>query len=315
MISALIVIGVALLATGQLMIRRGKKMQSQIDRVQHDVDMFVKSHHGQLMTPELWKELREIANGLDGNNMKTKLIASAVLFGALAFTAFPCAAQFAVVCTTAAGGPCAGEPVQILNKIALAAQLIKQTLLLEDAIKNTVQQKGLPASGLAYDLVALGQIMQYGQGLAYSAANVDKQFRTVYPGYTGVTPGGGTFYQNYNAWTRASLDTMSGVMALSNLSHGHSMNAAQAINVLQTLISTVDGRLKAMQVSAVMAQRQAESLEQLHALMLADVNSKQAYQGFQVQKDVAAAQGTQQFFNYSRPVSDHYAPPATIVGP
>ena len=63
---------------------------------------------------------------------------------------------------------------------------------------------------------------------------------------------------------------------------------------------TADGRMQALQVANQIAEQQVEQLMKLRALMLLDLQSKQAFQAAQIQKEAAVAAAAEQFFKYSR---------------
>src|SRR5690349_18191727 len=105
----------------------------------------------------------------------------------------------------------ATEFTQILNHgqlvmeyIRQGEQLAKQIQQYEDQIRNV---KALPSQvfgAITADINSLASIVQGGQALAYSLANLDAKFKMIYTGY-GTS--NGMYYPNYKKWASTSLDT------------------------------------------------------------------------------------------------------------
>ena len=58
--------------------------------------------------------------------------------------------------------------------------------------------------------------------------------------------------------------------------------------------------MKALQVANQIAEQEVQQLMKLRELMLVDLQSKEAYQAHEVQKEAATAAAVEQFFRYSR---------------
>lgn len=71
---------------------------------------------------------------------------------------------------------------------------------------------------------------------------------------------------------------------------------------------TPQGRLDAIQIGTEVSEQQLEQLLMLRQLMILDLQSKEAYQAEQVQKEQAGAAGEQTFFGYQPWHSDGYTP-------
>ena len=59
-----------------------------------------------------------------------------------------------------------------------------------------------------------------------------------------------------------------------------------------------EGRMKALQVANQIAEQQVQQLMKLRQLILADLQSKQAFQAAQIQKQAASEAATERFFNF-----------------
>ena len=90
----------------------------------------------------------------------------------------------------AQAGAFATEYTQLLNHAQLIMQYLRQAEQLAEAIKQTADMlknsKLLPGQvfgPISNDLNALASIVQGGQALSYSLANLDSLFRARFPGY------------------------------------------------------------------------------------------------------------------------------------
>ena len=90
----------------------------------------------------------------------------------------------------ARGGAFATEITQLLNHAQLIMQYLRQAEQLAEAVKQTADMlknsKILPGQvfgPISSDLNALASIVQGGQALSYSLANLDSQFKARFPGY------------------------------------------------------------------------------------------------------------------------------------
>lgn len=87
-------------------------------------------------------------------------------------------------------GAFATEFTQILNHAQLLLQYIRQAEQLAEAIKQTADMiknsrilPGQVFGTVSSDLNALASVVQGGQALSYSLANLDALFRARFPGY------------------------------------------------------------------------------------------------------------------------------------
>jgi P-type conjugative transfer protein TrbJ len=207
-----------------------------------------------------------------------------------------------------AGAALATELTQALNHAQLVLQYLRQAEQLAEAIKQTADMiknskrlQGQVFGTISSDLNALAAIVQGGQALSYSLANLDALFRARFPGYG---YGGTAYYVNYKNWSQTSLDTTLGALKAAGL-QGQQLQSEQAVlNSLRAMAQSTDGRLEALQVMDQIAEQQVQQLMKLRQLMLADMSSKQSYQAAVIQQQAASTAATQWFFNWTPEVSD-----------
>ena len=201
-------------------------------------------------------------------------------------------------------GLVATEITQLSNKLQLLLSYIRQgqqlageLQMLEDMLK---QSKVLPYqtfSGVMPAIAQLHSMVQTGQALAYSMANIDGQFRSTFPGYASFSPN--QWYRNYQTWSNRSLDTTLGTLKAAGLQASQMTSEGEVLDQLRVMAESADGRLLALQVSNQIAHEQVDQLMKLRQLMLADLQSKQAYQALMIQQDATKQAAAERFFTFT----------------
>jgi type IV secretion system protein TrbJ len=209
----------------------------------------------------------------------------------------------------ALAGPYALEITQLLNHVELvlsyavqANQLATQIKILADAIKNTVRNPNQLFWNIQADLNALAGIVQGGRSLAYSLGNLDALWEQTYPGYRGYAPTG--YYNRYQAWSQTTLDTVAGAMRAAGLQSQQLNSEVSLITNLEDQSQSADGRLLALNVLTQMADQQAQQMEKLRELMLADMQSKASYYSTVIQQRADQTAASQAFFQYAPAAPD-----------
>ena len=205
-------------------------------------------------------------------------------------------------------GNLATETTQLFNYGELVAQYLRQgeqlsqeIQQLEEMVRNGKALPGQVFGNVLNDLNQLGTIVQGGFALAYSMANLDAEFRSRFPGY-GYTSG--TYYRDYRVWSQTTLDTTLGTLRAAGL-QGKQLQSEQSIlAALRAMATSADGRMQAIEVGNQISEQTVEQLMKLRQLMLADLQSKQAFQAAQIQKEARNHAATEQFFNYVAPARD-----------
>jgi type IV secretion system protein TrbJ len=200
------------------------------------------------------------------------------------------------------------ETTQLANYAQLLAQYIRQgeqlrqqILQLHEMVRNG---KPLPSQifgSVMADLNQLAAIVQGGRALAYSMANLDGEFRSRFSGYAYKT---GAYYRDYRVWSQTALDTSLSTLRAAGL-QGQQLQSEQAVlAALRTMAMSADGRMQAIEVGNQISEQSVEQLMKLRQLMLADLQSKQAFQAAQLQNEAQNHAATEQFFNYVAPARD-----------
>src|SRR6266576_6916210 len=194
----------------------------------------------------------------------------------------------------------ATEWTQILNHVQLVMNYIRMGVQLQIQMQQLSEQlkqgKGLPSQifgSIQQDLGQLAQVVQGGQALAYSMGNLDAQFRNTFRGYSFRSQG---YFNDYKKWSQTSLDTTMNSLRAAGL-QGQQLNNAQAVLAqLRSMSTGAGGQMQAVEVGNQMAEQQVEQLMSLRQLMLTDLQSTQAYQAEQIQKEQADNAALEQLF-------------------
>jgi P-type conjugative transfer protein TrbJ len=200
------------------------------------------------------------------------------------------------------------ETTQLLNYAQLLAQYIRQgeqlrqeILQLQEMVRNGRPLPDQVFGSIIADLDQLGAIVQGGRALAYSMANLDSEFRTRFRGY-GYTAG--AYYRDYRDWSQTTLDTTLSTLRAVGLQGRQLQSEQSVLAALRNMARSANGRMQAIEVGNQISEQTVEQLMKLRQLMLVDLQSKQAFQAAQIQKESQNHAATEQFFNYVAPARD-----------
>ena len=238
--------------------------------------------------------------------MKSRLLAkgtSAVVMIAVMGTAtiFPPPAHAGVP------GLFATEYTQLLNYAELVGQLEKQVLMVENQLTqiSDMTKHGLTITDQLFgtvgsDIANLRQIVNTGQALSYTMSNLDGSFRARFPGYSSTT----NYGQAYQEWSQTSLDSTLGALDAAGLQNSQFDSDTALLQTLQNQSTSSIGRMQALEVGNQIAENQSEQLMKLRQLMMADMQSKAAFQGAQIQADATKQANSDMFFGQNQVTSD-----------
>jgi P-type conjugative transfer protein TrbJ len=167
---------------------------------------------------------------------------------------------------------------------------------LQNSTRNLVRLPNQVFGPIQADLNSLAGIVQRGLSLAYSMANLDTQFTNRFKGFAGFTPN--NYYNNYQTWSQTSLDTTLGTLQAAGMQGQQLQNEQVVLSSLRTMAETSDGAMEALQVLGEISEQEVQQLMKLRELMLADLQSKQAFQAAIIQQQANAEAAAQQFFEF-----------------
>jgi type IV secretion system protein TrbJ len=186
--------------------------------------------------------------------------------------------------------------LQLVNSyIRLGDQLQQEIRMVLDMTKNSQILPSQVFGPISTDIARLASIVQGGRALAYSMANLDAEFRTRFRGWGYSSR---TWYSDYRNWSQTSLDTTLGTLRAAGL-QGQQLQSEQAVlDRLRVMAQSSDGRMQSLQVANQIAEQQVQQIMKLRQLMLADLQSKQAFQAAQMQRQAASEAASEQFFTF-----------------
>lgn len=196
----------------------------------------------------------------------------------------------------------ATEFTQVANNLQLISsyirqgqQLTQEIRMVLDMTKNSATLPSQVFGPIAGDISQLANIVQGGRALAYSMANLDALFRSRFRGWGYNSR---TWYLDYRDWSQTSLDTTLGTLRAAGLQGQQLQNEQAVLNQLRAMSQSSDGRMQALQVANQIAEQQVEQIMKLRQLMLADLQSKQAFQAAQIQRQAASESASEKFFTF-----------------
>jgi P-type conjugative transfer protein TrbJ len=170
--------------------------------------------------------------------------------------------------------------VQTLSQLAQAIQ--QTTTMLQQAKTMDIQLY----SDVFGDIKAVEQVVQAGQGLAYTMGDMDSQWNLRYQ--LNGTQQPNNYSQQYQTWASTSMDTTRGTLKAVTAQGGAFQSDAQMVTSLQNMAkNSVGGSLQAEQGLLQIVAQQLGEQQKLRQLMLADLTAKQAYQAQQEEQAVA----------------------------
>lgn len=230
-----------------------------------------------------------------------KQLASIALLAALTMCPGPAAAGILANIST--------ETTQLMNYAQLLSQYIRQgeqlrqqILTLEEMVRNGRPLPNQIFGTVTTDLNELATIVQGGQALAYSMANLDGEFRKRFPGYRYTA--GSIYFRDYRQWSETSLDTTLSTLRAAGLQGRQLENEQAVLAALRNMAMSADGRMQAIEVGNQIAEQTVEQLMKLRQLMIVDLQSKQTFQAAEVQKEMRSNAAAERFFNYVPPAKD-----------
>jgi len=148
-------------------------------------------------------------------------------------------------------------------------------------------------SNAQQDLMNLSSVVQVGSGLAFSLATLDEQFRLAYPGFGGT---GRPYSAEYQRWSQTALDTIRGTLRGTSLSYQQFQNEQAYAQYLKMQAGSAVGEMQAVTLGTQISVETLNSIQKLRQIYLADMQSKQAFQAYSLQKDMQQQSFEQTFF-------------------
>jgi P-type conjugative transfer protein TrbJ len=187
----------------------------------------------------------------------------------------------------------ANQAIQIANQIQQIQNMVQNTLNIPNQVWGQIQQEIAP----------LMQVVQQGQAIAYTMANVGQQFQARFPDYNnwmGANFGAQNFMQSYRGWYTTQRDAISGALQVANLQAGQFQNENQVMAQLNAMGNNAQGRMQALQVGAQIANQQVQQMQKLRQLVMSQMNMQANYMAAEASKDAAKQARAERFWDTNR---------------
>ncbi len=189
---------------------------------------------------------------------------------------------------------------QITQISQLAEQIQNQLNIYKNMLQNTAQLPDHVWGQVESDLKNLQNVVNQGQGVAFSMGNVDDVLKQRFQSFAQMKsklPDGASFSTTYQSWSDTNRDTISGTLKGANLTAEQFSSEESTMSSLRSMSETSDGQMKALQVGHQIAAQQVAQMQKLRGLVSQQMTMMGTwYQSEQAQKDLAQAR-REQFFS------------------
>lgn len=200
---------------------------------------------------------------------------------------------------------------QISNQLTqitqLAEQIQNQLNIYKNLLQNTAALPKHVWGDVENDLNRLRDIVDQGQGIAFSMGNVDDVLKARFKSYsdlkTGVA-GGADFSGSYQSWSDTNRDTIAGSLKLAGLVAEQFDSEEDTMRELRSFSQSADGQMKALQIGHLIAAQQITQMQKLRGLVSQQMVMTATWlQSEQTSRDLAQSRREQFFKSTSPPMT------------
>jgi len=177
-------------------------------------------------------------------------------------------------------------------------QLATEITAMERLVQDGTRVSGAEWARFQGQLAQLGSIVHTGNAIAYELSQVDAEFRRVFPGFEPPENG----LDEYVSRSRATMDTLAGVLASAGANIGDAAQVQGSLNTLRSENESAVGQLAAAQTANRIASLEVGELVKLRQLVTAQTNALTVYYGQQLQRETAAEAAFERFVNVQEDV-------------
>lgn len=195
-----------------------------------------------------------------------------------------------------------GEQIQnqITQITQLAEQIQNQLNIYQNMLQNTAQLPNHVWGLIESDLTQLRNVVEQGQGIAFSMGNADEILSQRFKSYSEFKtslPDGETFSTTYQSWSDTNRGTIAGTLKAASLTSQQFDSEEDTMSELRSMSQSADGQMKALQVGHQIASQQVGQMQKLRGLVSQQMTMMGTWlQAEQSDKDLAQAR-RQKFFN------------------
>jgi type IV secretion system protein TrbJ len=193
---------------------------------------------------------------------------------------------------------------QITQITQLAEQIENQLKIYENMLQNTAQLPAHVWGEIEGDLTKLRNVVEQGQGIAFSMGNADDLLKARFKTYAALKTDlgdGKSYSQLYQTWSDTNRDTISGSLRAASLTADQFDSEEDTMRQLRTLSQSADGQMKALQVGHEIAAEQVGQMQKLRGLISQQMTMTGTWlQSEQSDRDLAQAR-RERFFHATPP--------------
>ncbi len=193
---------------------------------------------------------------------------------------------------------------QITQISQLAQQIQNQLNIYKNLLQNTAQLPSHIWGQVQSDLNQLRNIVNQGQGIAFSMGNVDdvlKQRFQSFADFKTSLPNNASFSSTYQTWSSTNRDTIGGTLKAASLTADQFSSEESTMSQLRSMSESADGQMKALQVGHEIATQEVAQMQKLRGLVSQQMTMMATwYQSEQSEKDLSQAR-RQEFFKSTAP--------------
>ncbi len=193
---------------------------------------------------------------------------------------------------------------QITNQITqitqLAEQIQNQLNIYQNMLQNTAQLPNHIWGQVEGDLNQLRDIVNQGQGIAFSMGNADDLLKQRFQSYADLKttlPNAESFSSTYRTWSNTNRDTISSTLKAASLTADQFDSEEDTMSQLRSMSQSANGQMKALQVGHEIAAQQVAQMQKLRGIVSQQTTMMGTWlQSEQTDKDLAQAR-REKFFN------------------
>lgn len=194
--------------------------------------------------------------------------------------------------------------VQVDNQLTqigqLAEQVQNQLKMYENMLQNTARLPDHMWGQVESDLTQLRDVVNQGQGIAFSMGNADDVLQQRFKSYADLRqnlPNKESFSSAYQNWSDTNRDTIASTLSAASLTADQFDTEESTMEKLRGMSDSADGQMKALQVGHQIAAQQVAQMQKLRGLVSQQMTMMGTWlQTEQTDKDLAQAR-REKFFN------------------
>lgn len=186
----------------------------------------------------------------------------------------------------------------------LAEQIQNQLKMYENMLQNTAQLPQHIWGQVERDLTQLRNVVNQGQGIAFSMGNADDVLQQRFKSYADLKdnlPNNESFSSTYQTWSDTNRDTIASTLNAASLTADQFDTEEDTMSELRSMSQSADGQMKAVQVGHQIAAQQVAQTQKLRGLVSQQMTMMGTWlQTEQTDKDLAQAR-REEFFKANTP--------------